>query len=133
VSAVWSDVDEDGDLDLVVADRQGDHRVHLFTNLVGQDRAWVQMKLQGTTTNADGVGARVTLTAGGVTQMRDVEGGGHHFNTQNSLVVHFGLADLTSIDEVTVRWVGGSTETITGISPGQRWLVVEGSGTGVAL
>ncbi len=133
VSAVWSDVDEDGDLDLVVADRDGDHRVHLFMNLVGQDAAWVQMKLQGTSTNTDAVGARVTLTAGGITQMRDVEGGGHHFNTQNSLVVHFGLADLTTIDEVTVRWVGGSTETITGITPGQRWLVVEGSGTGVAL
>ena len=44
------------------------------------------------------------------------------------LVVHFGLADETSIDEVTVRWVGGGTETITGLAPNGRCRVVEGSG-----
>ena len=127
VSAVWSDVDEDGDLDLVIGggDPAG---AHLFMNRVGQKNHWVEFRLQGTTSNRGGVGARVTLTAGGVTQMRDVVGGGGQSNTQNSAVVHFGLGANTAIDTLTVRWVGGATETISGATADGRFRIVEGSG-----
>ena len=133
VSVVWSDVDEDGDLDLIIADRAGAPWVHLFINRVGQDNQWIQLVLEGTITNRSAIGARVTLTAGGVTQMRDIRGGGGHSNNQNSRVVHFGLAQETTIGELTVRWVGGATETITGCAPGSRQRIVEGSGTCAAL
>jgi len=133
VSVVWSDVDEDGDLDLFIADRSGAPYVHLFVNHVGSQNNFVELDLEGTTTNRDAIGARVTLTAGGVTQMRDVQGGGGHSNTQHSRIVHFGLAQNTEIDEVTVRWVGGDTETISGIEPNHRYLVVEGTGTGEVI
>ena len=130
VTAVWSDVDEDGDLDLVIADRSSAPNVHLFINRVGQDRNWIELVLEGTTTNRDAIGARVRLTAGGVTQMREVRGGGGHNNAQNSRVVHFGLADEESLDEVTIRWVGGDEEAITGLAPNGRYRVVEGTGAG---
>ena len=134
VSVVWSDVDEDGDLDLVFTDRDGrGAAVHLFVNHVGQDRNWIELVLEGTTTNRGAVGARVTLEAGGVSQMRDVRGGGGHANAQNSRVVHFGLGDVDEIDDVTVRWVGGGTETISGLSPNGRFHVVEGTGHGEDL
>jgi enediyne biosynthesis protein E4 len=133
VSPVWSDVDEDGDLDLVIADRTGPTYVHLFINRVGHARAWIELVLEGTTSNRDAIGARVTVSAGGVTQIREVKGGGGHSNTQSTRVVHVGLGDATAIDGATVRWVGGSTETITGLSPGHRYRVVEGSGTGVQI
>ncbi len=133
VSAVWSDVDEDGDLDLVIADRSSAPNVHLFINRVGQDNNWIELVLEGTTTNRDGIGARVRLVAGAVSQMREVRGGGGHSNNQSSRVVHFGLADLETIDEVTVRWVGGVEETISGLAPNGRYRVVEGSGAGVLL
>jgi hypothetical protein len=133
VSAVWSDVDEDGDQDLVIADRAGAEKVHLFVNRTGQDNGWIELVLEGTTTNRSAIGARVTLTAGGVTQLRDVRGGGGHSNTQSSRVVHFGLGAESAIDEVTARWVGGTTETITGLEPGGRYLVVEGSGEGTLI
>jgi hypothetical protein len=133
VSVVWSDVDSDGDLDLFLADRNGYPYVHLLINRVGQDNHFVQFDLRGTTTNRDAVGARVTVTAGGVTQMRDVQGGGGHSNTQHSHVQHFGLGANTTIDEVTVRWVGGDTETITGIEADHRYEVVEGSGAGTVI
>ena len=128
VSAVWSDVDEDGDLDLVIADRDGAPNVQLFLNRVGQDNGWVELVLQGDGSNRDAIGARVRLTADGVTQMREVRGGGGHANNQSSRVVHFGLADADAIDELTVRWVGGVEETIAGAQPGGRYRVVEGSG-----
>ncbi|MBN1945978.1 MAG: VCBS repeat-containing protein [Bradymonadales bacterium] len=133
VSPVWSDVDEDGDLDLIIADRTGPQYVHLFVNRVGQDNHWLQLVLQGTTSNRDGIGARVALTARGITQIREIKGGGGHSNTQSTRVVHFGLDQLEIIDQVTVRWVGGDTETITGLQPNGRYLVVEGSGQGELL
>ena len=125
VSLVWADFDTDGDLDIVIEDA-------VFENTVGQDRSWVQLELEGTTSNRDALGARVTLTAGGDTQMRDVRGPGAHVNAQSSRVVHFGLADLDAVDSVTVRWVGGATETIEGVVPNQRLRVVEGSGVAEA-
>ncbi len=129
----WSDVDEDGDLDLLIADGSGDPYVHLFINRVGQDNHWLQLDLEGTTTNRDAVGARVTLEAGGVTQIRDVSGGGGHTAQQQSRIIHFGLASLTAIDSVTVRWVGGGTETINGLAVNGRYRVAEGSGQGVLV
>lgn len=133
VSVAWSDVDEDGDLDLLYADRAGLPQVHLFVNRLAPGNSWIQLDLQGTTTNRDAIGARVSLTAGGVTQLRDVHGGEGQSNIQQTRIVHFGLGKNTSIDSVTVRWVGGVTETITGLAPNKRFKVVEGSGQGVPV
>lgn len=128
ISVVWVDVDEDGDEDLLVGDRFGDVYTHLLINRVGQDRSWTDLVLEGTTTNRDAVGARVWLEAGGVTQIRDVTGGDGNWNTQRPKVMHFGLGDNTAVDAVTVRWVGGATETFTGVGVGGRFRLVEGAG-----
>jgi hypothetical protein len=132
-SPVWSDIDEDGDLDLIIADRSGAPFLHLFVNEAAGSSHWLQLDLQGTTSNRDGVGARVTLTAGGGSQIREVKGGGGHGNTQQTRIVQLGLGSGTAIDSLTVRWVGGATETITGIVADHRYRVVQGSGTGVEL
>jgi hypothetical protein len=132
VAAAWVDVDGDGDLDLLLAGRAtGSNHLHLFVNRVGSKNSWIQLDLQGTTSNRDAVGARVSLTAGGVTQVRDVRGGGGHGNIQRPLTLHFGLAQQTKIDKLTVRWVGGKAETITGAAVDRRHRVVEGSGKAV--
>jgi len=47
--------------------------------------------------------------------------------------VHFGLGDAAEVSAVEVRWVGGATETVTGLSPGHRYRVEEGTGTGQVL
>jgi hypothetical protein len=128
IGACWSDVDEDGDVDLLLADREGAQHNQLFINRVGQDLPFVQLKLQGTTSNRSGIGALVKLTSGSVTQMREVKGGGRHMNAQDSRIVHFGLGKAGAIDQVTVRWVGGKTETFGGIEPMHRYKLVEGTG-----
>ena len=74
----------------------------------------------------------MVLASGGVTQMREVKAGGGH-NVQSTRVVHFGLAQNDAIEQVTVRWVGGDLETITGLEPNGRYHVVEGSGVGVLV
>ncbi|MBI5491147.1 MAG: VCBS repeat-containing protein [Deltaproteobacteria bacterium] len=130
---LWSDVDRDGDQDLIYGDGDGAPWTHLFVNRIGQDQAWVELLLEGTASNRDAIGARVMLEAGGVRQRRDVEGGGGHWNIQESLVAHFGLGDATAIESLTVRWPNGTTEMITGAAPRGRYRIVEGSGTAVEL
>jgi hypothetical protein len=131
VSVVWSDVDEDGDLDLVTADRHGKQRVHLFINRIGQNNHWLELRLQGTTSNRDAIGARVILTVHGKSQIREVQGGGGHSNDQSTKVVHFGLGDQTAVDELVVRWPGGKDETFTGVTADSRFVVRQGSGKAV--
>ncbi len=131
VSVVWADVDEDGDLDLLTADRSGAPYLHLFENRVGQDHHWLQLELVGVTSNRDALGARATLEAGGVSQIRDVRSSGGHSTNQTSRVVHFGLADNTSIDSLAIRWpAGAGSETVSGLEVDHRYRVVQGSGVG---
>ena len=130
----WADVNEDGALDLKLHGSDSP-QLHIFINRVGSKNNWVELALQGTSTNRDAVGARVTLKAGALTQLRDVRGssGGGISANQSSRLVHFGLAQEKSIDLVTVRWVGGKTETITGVQPNGLYRIVEGSGVAVKL
>lgn len=133
VAVVWSDLDEDGDLELLVASGSATPHVSLFVNRVGNQNGWVELLLEGTSTNRDAYGARVELTAAGVTQLRDVVGGGGLSNVQASRIVHFGLGAADGITSAKVRWVGGPTETITGLAPGGRYKVVQGTGVAVPL
>jgi hypothetical protein len=75
----------------------------------------------------------VTLTAGGITQMRDLNDTGGNTDPQRTHLVHFGLAHSQSIDSVTVRWPGADTEPITGLEPNGRYRVVQGVGQGMPL
>jgi len=98
----WSDVNEDGALDIKLHGSDSP-QLHLFINRIGLKNNWVEFTLQGKTSNRDGIGARVTLKAGGVTQMRDVRGssGGGISANQNSRIVHFWIGaeqDDRSID-----------------------------------
>ncbi len=128
VSAIWFDADEDGDPDLLVGDRFAAPYLHLYENTAGQANHWVELDLVGVTGNRDAVGARVSLTAGGVTQLREVWDGNGCGNTQRPRRIHFGLGANTTIDSLTVKWPQGDTETITGASVDAIGRIVEGSG-----
>ncbi len=127
VGLAFSDVDEDGDLDLLAAEGIGPDHVHFYENLIGQDAGWLELELEGTLSNRDAIGARVLVESDGVVRIRDVEaGGGHHL--QHSHVVHFGLGAARALTSVTVRWPSGLTETVTGADVRGRYRIVEGSG-----
>jgi hypothetical protein len=139
-NVAWADVDEDGALDLIV--RGSDFpQFHIFRNQIGKQNNWIELRLEGTKTNRDAIGARVTLKAGGTTQIRDVKGtcGGGISAGLCSRVVHFGLAKNTQIDSLEVRWVEGQTanaapvEAITGAAPNGIYKIVEGSGAATKI
>lgn len=95
----------------------------LFRNL-GNNNHWIELDLKGVVSNRDGIGARVLLTAGGLTQLRE-QGGGMHLSSQNQQRIHFGLKNNTLIDKIEIRWPSGVVQTITNVSADQVLRVVE--------
>ena len=81
----------------------------------GNDHHWLEIDLEGTVSNRDGIGAKVYLTAGGVTQLRE-QSGGIHNRVQNDSRLHFGLADNTTVESITVEWASGTIQTIEDVS-----------------
>jgi hypothetical protein len=97
----------------------------------GNTNHWLELNLQGTVSNRDGVGAIVRVTAGGVTQVQDETLGMHHF-AQNSAVLHFGLAQNTTVDKVEIDWPSGTVQTLNNVSADQFLTVLEPGGNTLA-
>ena len=101
-------------------------QVRLFENVMDEGN-WIQLHLVGGEgTNRAAIGARVAVTAGGVTQTQEVGGGFGHYGCQNDMVLHFGLGEACEAD-ITVRWPDAelTEETLT-LPAGYRFLVTQG-------
>ena len=85
------------------------------------------MRLVGTRSNRNAIGARLRLTAGGKTQMREVKAGASYLG-QHDLRAHFGLAQASTIDRLEIRWPNGQVETVTGVAANQIVTITEGKG-----
>ena len=120
--AAFDDLDNDGDVDVVVLNSR--HEPTLLRNDTEGDRHWLQIRLKGVETNCDGVGARVTVVAGELTQIDEVHSGrGYqsHYGTR----LHFGLAKHDRVDRIEVRWVGGEVDVLRDVATDQHITIVE--------
>ncbi len=120
-----ADLDNNGNVDLVVENLDGTPTILHNEGLPGTH--WVSFELSGTKSNRLALGARIKLTAGGVTQMDEVRSGGSYLS-QNDLRVHFGLGKADKIDSVEVRWPSGHVDTLTNLQTNQFFSVLEGTG-----
>ncbi len=106
------DIDTDGDLDLLVTNLN-DTPDLLRNETTGGN--WLQVRLQGTTSNRDGIGARVTIRAGGRSQTREMRGNTSYGSTLP--IVHFGLGDAARVESVEVRWPSGAETSVENVEP----------------
>lgn len=116
--SVVFDMDNDGDQDLLMINQNPtmDYPVESTTRLYRNDAAngnWLKVQLIGTHAETRGIGSRVTLIAGDLRMIREIDGGGSSHLSQNSTIAHFGLGTLTTIDSVVVTWTGGKKQVLT--------------------
>ncbi|MBA2604291.1 MAG: CRTAC1 family protein, partial [Acidobacteria bacterium] len=127
--AAFADFDNDGDVDVIV------NNVHETPNLYRLDlrepKNWLAVRLVGVASNRSAIGARVRLTAGGLTQVEEVRGGGSYYS-QNDLRRHFGLGSAGAVDRLDVRWPNGLEEAWVDIREINRVLTLT-EGTGQAV
>lgn len=124
----YADFDNDGDLDLVITANDGAAR--LLRNEKGNQNDLLRVKLIGTRSNRDGIGAKVTLTTNtGTTLVRVVKGGSSYLS-QSELPLTFGLGKPDSVSNVQLKivWPGGRKEAITSLTPNQFLTIREGKG-----
>jgi hypothetical protein len=110
--SAYADIDGDGDLDVVLTANGGPAR--LFRNDGGNKNHWVRLQLKGTISNRDGIGAKVTLAAGGVEQRRQLFPGKGYLSSAE-LPLTFGLGKSAAVDKVTIVWPSGKTTELTAI------------------
>jgi hypothetical protein len=115
------DYDQDGRAD--VALRNYKQPAQLLHN-VGASGHWLELKLIGSRSNRDAVGARITLRANGQFHTREVHAGSG-YQSGSSLIQHFGLGDADRVDEIHIRWPSGAESTLTNVDADQLRVVSE--------
>lgn len=122
--AAFADIDEDGDPDVVLTSNGG--AAQLFRNDSARGRS-IRLRLRGTGSNRDAVGARVTGVVGGQKISRMVRTGSSYLS-QSELVLSVGLGAAAGLDHVVVEWPGRPAEPLGRLEAGARFDVVEGRG-----
>jgi enediyne biosynthesis protein E4 len=126
--AAYLDIDNDGDLDLLITTSSGPAR--LLRNDNGNQNDMLRVKLVGVRSNRDGIGAKVTVRAPNGMQYFEMVKSGSSYLSQSELPLTFGLGKPAKGKVVTVevKWPGGKRETIDGIKPNQAITLQEGKG-----
>ena len=127
-AVVRSDWDHDGDLDLWVANRTGP-QVRFLRNQTGDDNQFLALKLVGTKSNRDAIGAQVRIELDDGTVLRQGVRAGEGFLGQSSKTVHFGLGRNRVVRRGDVRWPNGTREQFPPPTANNDcYLLVEGTG-----
>jgi hypothetical protein len=122
--AAWGDLDADGDPDLVVNNFGEPCTVYENTTPVAE-AGRLAVKLKGVKSNRLGIGARVTLTAGGMAQTREISPVRGYFSSDEP-AAFFGLGK-TKAEKIEIRWPSGIVQTVREVPPGVVITITEAS------
>ncbi len=132
-SVTTVDFDGDGFIDLLIATGgsmgrslglPSDGGSYSLLRNQGNANNWLQIDLEGTRSNRDGIGARVEVSTDKITQTRIQDGGIHH-RGQNHSRLHFGLAQHQTVSTVVVKWPSGTTQTLQDVPANQILRIIE--------
>ncbi len=117
------DYDNDGGTDLVFTRLNG--VPILLRNNAGREKRWLGVELEGTKSNRDAIGAKLTLTVGSRKLTRWITGGASYLSSHDRRVI-FGLGDSPSgVLRLDIRWPNGNAQTVTALKVNQYQKIVE--------
>ena len=119
---VFMDSNRDGCLDLFITNFRQEAR--LFQNVCDTGNNWLVIEPVGTRSNQDGIGARITVVAGGRRMIREISAGSSQIG-QNMVAAHFGLGEAQEADSVVIRWPSGELQSLARVAANQRLTVTE--------
>ena len=127
----YSDYDNDGDLDLLVINvnqhtsNDPIENVLLFRNDSGNENNWLQVDLEGITSNRDAFGAVIKIVVGDHAWLHDYNGGYGSHNSQHGSIAHFGLHEAEIVDSLIVTWPSGTQSHFADIDANQKIKITE--------
>ena len=121
-AAATADYDNDGDPDIVIMN--SNQRAVLLRNDGGNLKNWLGIKLVGTQSNRDGIGTKVKLVTGGLTQIREVKSGSSYASGSDTRLL-FGLGAYQRVERITVVWQSGTIQELEGVFVNQNLTIVE--------
>jgi enediyne biosynthesis protein E4 len=116
------DFDNDGDSDLLLMNVG--QPPALLRNDGGNTNHWLGIRLEGTRSNRDGIGAKVELTIGATNRVKQRLGGTSYCSASDPRLL-FGLGTIRIIDQVKVRWPSGATSTVKNVAANQYLTIKE--------
>jgi hypothetical protein len=122
-SVVPMDINHDGRQDLVVR-QAGGGPIKLYKNEFPQ-KHWLKVSLRGVQSNRLGIGARLVVTAGERKVVRELYPANTYFS-QAPALVHFGLGDAASVDNLTIRWPSGKEQKLGNLAADRHIIIREG-------
>src|SRR5262245_37373169 len=114
--AAFGDFDNDGDIDILVVNLND--RPSLYRNERRNQNHWITLRLEGSRSNRNAIGARVEITAGGKTQIHEIRSGGSYLS-HNDMRLHFGLGSASRVERIRIRWPNGDVEELPGMDGDQ--------------
>ena len=123
--AAFDDLDNDGDLDVVILNSRREPTI--LRNDSSRTNHWIQIQLRGTKSNRDGIGIRVTVTAGDLTQIDEVHSG-RSYQSDFGKRLHFGLGRRSAVEQIRVNWIGGGSDIVRNVGVDRLITIVEGRG-----
>jgi len=124
--AAFADLGQDGRTNVVI--NNIDDQPFLYEPDRKSSAHWARFKLEGVKCNRDAIGARVSMTAGGLTQMDEVRSA-DSFLSSSDVRLHFGLGDASRIDRVKICWPDGTSEERTGLAADREYSIRQGDGS----
>ena len=121
-AAATADYDNDGDTDIVIMN--SNQRAVLLRNDGGNQKNWLGIKLIGSQNNRDGIGAKVTLSTGEMTQMREGKSGSSYASGSDTRLL-FGLGQNQHVEKISIVWQSGTTQVLENVSINQTLTIVE--------